>query len=200
MGGSHLFQRVASFLRIPERSRKPVNQSWFSSLSESGFIPTLKNKYNITFTRRFGSHLFQRVASFLHLLDQVESQLNRLSVLISFREWLHSYTYLTRLSHSWTDWGSHLFQRVASFLLKIYKSFAAFLQKGFSSLSESGFIPTKIWWKKLALVWEGCSHLFQRVASFLHVIREILVSLKRLGFSSLSESGFIPTDEARAVL
>ena len=197
---SHLFQRVASFLQVLRIQGWCWNgtsvlisfREWlhsykfygfkvdvgmapvFSSLSESGFIPTTWN----VFWRR----------------NQV------LSVLISFREWLHSYTYLTRLSHSWTDWGSHLFQRVASFLLKIYKSFAAFLQKGFSSLSESGFIPTKIWWKKLALVWEGCSHLFQRVASFLHVIREILVSLKRLGFSSLSESGFIPTDEARAVL
>ena len=31
------------------------------------------------------------------------------------------------------------------------------------------------------------------MASFLHLIKEIVVSLGRLGFSSLSESGFIPT-------
>jgi len=37
------------------------------------------------------------------------------------------------------------------------------------------------------------SHLFQRVASFLHLVKEVVVSLTRLRFSSLSESGFIPT-------
>ena len=114
---SHLFQRVASFLQVLRIQGWCWNgtsvlisfREWlhsykfygfkvdvgmapvFSSLSESGFIPTTWN----VFWRR----------------NQV------LSVLISFREWLHSYTYLTRLSHSWTDWGSHLFQRVASFLL-----------------------------------------------------------------------------------
>jgi len=38
-----------------------------------------------------GSHLFQRVASFL-LYDKLTEELkNKYNVLISFREWLHSY-------------------------------------------------------------------------------------------------------------
>jgi len=64
----------------------------FSSLSESGFIPTnaewiIRGSFRLT-----SSHLFQRVASFLPV------SLGRLGlffseeVLISFREWLHSYT------------------------------------------------------------------------------------------------------------
>jgi len=63
----------------------------FSSLSESGFIPTY-NKRNNSFTGKVRcSHLFQRVASFLHLIKEVSVSLMRLGVLISFREWLHSY-------------------------------------------------------------------------------------------------------------
>jgi len=62
---SHLFQRVASFLHheILEQFKKGLSE--FSSLSESGFIPTQRfmgfngNKH---WAR---SHLFQRVASFL---------------------------------------------------------------------------------------------------------------------------------------
>ncbi len=114
---SHLFQRVASFL---------LNQSWrawkrqstrFSSLSESGFIPTMVLLNIPSKDLLQGSHLFQRVASFL--LSEVFR--NNCSVwelvLISFREWLHSYKPATRdSSFSWWR-GSHLFQRVASFLL-----------------------------------------------------------------------------------
>jgi len=36
----------------------------------------------------------------------------------------------------------------------------------FSSLSESGFIPTELGEQELVLILK-CSHLFQRVASFL---------------------------------
>ena len=82
---------------------------------------------------------------------------------------------------------------MASFLLIINIPSKDLLKLLFSSLSESGFIPTD--GGTIEEVWvEGDgSHLFQRVASFLHLIREIDVSLRRLGFSSLSESGFIPT-------
>jgi len=38
---------------------------------------------------------------------------------------------------------SHLFQRVASFLLESIDAWLAVLNAEFSSLSESGFIPTK---------------------------------------------------------
>jgi len=39
-GGSHLFQRVASFLLTAIVKRLYINCAQFSSLSESGFIPT----------------------------------------------------------------------------------------------------------------------------------------------------------------
>ena len=63
----------------------------------------------------------------------------------------------------------------------------------FSSLSESGFIPTKRNNSFTGKVRSFCSHLFQRVASFLLSSTQIesLVSVRK--FSSLSESGFIPT-------
>ena len=64
-----------------------------------------------------GSHLFQRVASFLHDNDKSVFHSSGI-VLISFREWLHSY-----------------------FLNKLNKFFSRYK---FSSLSESGFIPTAI--------------------------------------------------------
>ena len=69
------------------------------------------------------SHLFQRVASFLHE-DQVVLILRFLSrVLISFREWLHSYIRFRKLLGGEVDACSHLFQRVASFLLFILVKF-----------------------------------------------------------------------------
>jgi len=88
---SHLFQRVASFLQTQDSQIVQVSVSLFSSLSESGFIPT--EKCSVT-TRQFGKY-----------------------VLISFREWLHSYPE------------------------GIY-SFREMFSNKFSSLSESGFIPT----------------------------------------------------------
>ena len=88
---SHLFQRVASFLHSQLRNKEWGLQAAFSSLSESGFIPT---------ARQHGGHI-----SFIFY------------VLISFREWLHSYKS--------TDFGA-----IISCLAE------------FSSLSESGFIPT----------------------------------------------------------
>ena len=113
------------------------------------------------------SHLFQRVASFL-LRYPAECPVGyHFLVLISFREWLHSYStpdsQIVQVSVS----CSHLFQRVASFLHS----------------------PVVI----VSAANVRCSHLFQRVASFLRPqLRKISVWAPVL-FSSLSESGFIPT-------
>ena len=107
---------MASFLHIQWLTSHDWNQYLFSSLSESGFIPTLS------------------IPS--------KDMLNALTVLISFREWLHSYSMKKFLEYT--------------------KTFAMF-----SSLSESGFIPTKD--------------------------KETLDAFKKALFSSLSESGFIPT-------
>ena len=118
---SHLFQRVASFL--PNKCKfdevrslfvlisfrewlhsyldirlsiSHIRYNQFSSLSESGFIPTEKS-------------------------SSQDSQIVQV-VLISFREWLHSYADRSESSKTWNILCSHLFQRVASFLLqkKIY--------------------------------------------------------------------------------
>ena len=65
--GSHLFQRVASFLQI---------------------IKLLEGTFE-----RLGSHLFQRVASFLPIEIKGNNIFVLHGVLISFREWLHSYKF-----------------------------------------------------------------------------------------------------------
>ena len=163
----------------------------FSSLSESGFIPT---RYWIVFNFEIlwvCSHLFQRVASFLltrlgiYFSDDTKrfSSLSESGfiptsmdksdiirqisvVLISFREWLHSYLILILKFCGFLQRCSHLFQRVASFLHIIKQINISLVRHGFSSLSESGFIPTDT----KEFLWcldEPRSHLFQRVASFL---------------------------------
>ena len=192
---SHLFQRVASFLQVNDLTLILRFLSRFSSLSESGFIPT--EKKDTSFSKEGGW------------------------VLISFREWLHSY---------WVQGGnkctshvgsSHLFQRVASFLLIGPVTGKKPVKKQFSSLSESGFIPTREGLEEAGLECKQSSHLFQRVASFLqfqkyqdnhtnnsgsHLFQRVasfLLSRRFVGFrvstgqfSSLSESGFIPTSES----
>ncbi len=137
---SHLFQRVASFL--PKRFTQRQNRcsSRFSSLSESGFIPTIV--------------LYETMLPFIY------------KVLISFREWLHSYLPEHVSSLIISHECSHLFQRVASFLLgQDNDEFVVELK--FSSLSESGFIPTFMDTRIINLTPHASSHLFQRVASFL---------------------------------
>ena len=63
----------------------------FSSLSESGFIPT-HAPFSFYIPRcNPSSHLFQRVASFLHVVVTPSVIEINNDVLISFREWLHSY-------------------------------------------------------------------------------------------------------------
>ena len=117
--------------------------------------------------RRSCSHLFQRVASFL--LDSIFTGTIIIprQVLISFREWLHSY------------------------LVMQYQRWLIYFSQ-FSSLSESGFIPTLEVLSMLLVVKFKRSHLFQRVASFL-LTRKFSGFRIATGFSSLSESGFIPT-------
>ena len=87
----------------------------FSSLSESGFIPTenYKKEFEI---QCLSSHLFQRVASFLP-----DSQVVQISVsLDSSHLFQRVASFLQYVGCSCcSGWGtsSHLFQRVASFLL-----------------------------------------------------------------------------------
>jgi len=64
------------------------------------------------------------------------------TVLISFREWLHSYIVVSLKRLGMFFDGSHLFQRVASFLQGCTSQRKQRNSSGFSSLSESGFIPT----------------------------------------------------------
>ena len=90
-----------------------------------------------------------------------------IGVLISFREWLHSYYFIDHSSYPGLLWK-------------------------FSSLSESGFIPTNMLFAHVVVVG----------ALVLISFREWLHSYSNNGglqaainawFSSLSESGFIPT-------
>jgi len=140
----------------------------FSSLSESGFIPTFKRRF-IGFRVETGSsHLFQRVASFLHKdilnsfmtglaefsslsesgfiptnMSYVAYRISKETVLISFREWLHSYLIdeldtkygIRVVLISFREW-LHSYLNIPS--REVFDSLTEF-----SSLSESGFIPTK---------------------------------------------------------
>jgi len=115
----------------------------FSSLSESGFIPTIMSTRIINLTPHAGSHLFQRVASFLPFRILPNPCLVFTLVLISFREWLHSYDIEQSRKEVVPQGGSHLFQRVASFLLRNEIRGPGGKFAWFSSLSESGFIPTR---------------------------------------------------------
>ena len=137
-------------------------------------------------------------------------------VLISFREWLHSYKNKEMLERfreelfsslsesgfiptgSWEDQWERILLTFSSLsesgfipTYVIYASFGGYFSQ-FSSLSESGFIPTD--YKLVAVTFrEDGSHLFQRVASFLPESSVIEITKKNIRFSSLSESGFIPT-------
>ena len=88
----------------------------FSSLSESGFIPT-DFKASPRGVRTFGVLISFREWLHSYPNSDILGKLLDLLVLISFREWLHSYEFLWCLDEP---------QLVL-----------------FSSLSESGFIPTR---------------------------------------------------------
>ena len=138
---SHLFQRVASFLQLILILKFVGRLQRFSSLSESGFIPTESGGVVEVSSRNMFSSLSE--SGFIPtLVKEISISLMRLGVLISFREWLHSYLMKTPSPFYGDLVSSHLFQRVASFLLDEIRSFLLRGNKGFSSLSESGFIPT----------------------------------------------------------
>jgi len=90
MYSSHLFQRVASFLRMSHLSSSEKERQEFSSLSESGFIPTVWDKtVRSTLEKEFSS---LSESGFIPTYNVWEPVLgSRSQVLISFREWLHSY-------------------------------------------------------------------------------------------------------------
>jgi len=87
----------------------------FSPLSESGFIPTV-------FKKIFDAvELTAVLISFREWLHSYENDIEFLLrllmiVLISFREWLHSYFLVKFMLIMNSQSSSHLFQRVASFL------------------------------------------------------------------------------------
>ena len=140
----------------------------FSSLSESGFIPT----ESPTGSRASG----------------------KVQVLISFREWLHSYWTVSAAVEKRKKKCSHLFQRVASFLQLIVVLEILIKLNKFSSLSESGFIPTSL--RRLGLYFSQETVLIS-FREWLHSYWNGLgkgLRRRALRFSSLSESGFIPTD------
>ena len=113
-------------------------------------------------------------------------------VLISFREWLHSYEKSLYVTFKQELEFSSLSESGFIPTFGIIKNrFTGSFE--FSSLSESGFIPTDMRNFSQQQRIFGCSHLFQRVASFLRIkVKRFFIGFKE-EFSSLSESGFIPT-------
>ncbi len=87
---SHLFQRVASFLHKDILEEFKASLKEFSSLSESGFIPTEFKEYFSNNTAVWFSSLSE--SGFIPTgVTFIVSTLVLSAVLISFREWLHSY-------------------------------------------------------------------------------------------------------------
>jgi len=111
---SHLFQRVASFLLYLLQSMDWDSKEEFSSLSESGFIPTQSNMSYVAYRISKFSSLSE--SGFIPTRKHQITRLSRSVVLISFREWLHSYPVSVVNQSNMSYVGSHLFQRVASFL------------------------------------------------------------------------------------
>jgi len=88
--GSHLFQRVASFLQQFKKGLEDAGLEWFSSLSESGFIPTTEIVLVLKFLNKLFSSLSE--SGFIPTGEELRTiYLSLKTVLISFREWLHSY-------------------------------------------------------------------------------------------------------------
>jgi len=112
---SHLFQRVASFLRAIEDFAVKLANEEFSSLSESGFIPTREMFTNNTAVWLMFSSLSE--SGFIPtFVNKCKRENLECTVLISFREWLHSYLTIRTEYAAALCVCSHLFQRVASFL------------------------------------------------------------------------------------
>ena len=89
--------------------------------------------------------------------------------------------------------SSHLFQRVVSFRPCLRFSQTIRPAGWFSSLSESSFLPTQNVRYLAAMAARESSHLFQRVVSFRRNTKQSEVPGRGSGFSSLSESSFLPT-------
>jgi len=143
-----------------------------------------------------GSHLFQRVASFLQDAGLECKQRKFYGVLISFREWLHSYLQSARNTDglvtivliSFREW------------LHSYKDLLKLLREEL----ENVLISFREWLHSYPVIIVNAanvgyvgSHLFQRVASFLLGFRVDTGYSPVIMFSSLSESGFIPTTKQR---
>ena len=107
------------------------------------------------------------MASFLHVQSALEVNSNEFLVLISFREWLHSYTLFEYDTSEITvpAFSSLSESGFIPTMIDIYLEPDGGML--FSSLSESGFIPTNIGASFFKPHIRGGSHLFQRVASFL---------------------------------
>ena len=166
----------------------------FSSLSESGFIPTIKGQRGTFYTSLTGSHLFQRVASFLLTrLDQPMADGPSSSHLFQRVASFLQVKPRWRFAHRRVA-GSHLFQRVASFLPRRCIVCSPDNRWKFSSLSESGFIPTPpVGFIIFTMVIVTVLISFRE---WLHSYRSMInkaASKVAEVFSSLSESGFIPT-------
>ena len=188
---SHLFQRVASFLQVFRIPASYGIRSKFSSLSESGFIPTFDmDKPVLKVTEGFSSlsesgFIPTAMAKLVNLTPHTV-------VLISFREWLHSYNRKYQETVVSDLASSHLFQRVASFLQTVDIQPSGQVARGshlFQRVASFLLFQSPNW----CIRFGRCSHLFQRVASFLRVRSLTEEELAAIMFSSLSESGFIPT-------
>ena len=119
MLSSHLFQRVASFLlRLSSRSCFGTIQvlisfrEWLHSYMLERFREEL-SEAGVLISFREWLHSYRCSKHTIRFVFR--------NVLISFREWLHSYFPVSKRP----DWkytrGSHLFQRVASFLRRLQK-------------------------------------------------------------------------------
>jgi len=138
----------------------------FSSLSESGFIPTFVMEpssrgrpWKVLISFREWLHSYNMVPGSRRLLGG--------EVLISFREWLHSYLRKFLMVLNVQTRSSHLFQRVASFLPD---------EKEGNAMEKASIvlISFREWLHSypdgaatIREQFRNSSHLFQRVASFL---------------------------------
>ena len=163
----------------------------FSSLSESGFIPTL------VLLLKFLNKLNKVLISFREWLHSYNRRRNMkfspaTMVLISFREWLHSYKYYWNksLEEQYFQFSSLSESGFIPTLIMVNFGFGK--DNRFSSLSESGFIPTEF--RNILGYVEKSKFSSLSESGFIPTI--LLVIVDNIGsfmFSSLSESGFIPT-------
>jgi len=163
---SHLFQRVASFLPkryvlyVANRGRIVLIsfREWLHSYKKI-IAPLNMGAVEVLISFREWLHSYWIWSTF------TSNQM--VEVLISFREWLHSYNMGATLALFFIYFVLISFREWLHSYLKCWNDYL--FQKGslFSSLSESGFIPTGYGKISKFNATHRCSHLFQRVASFL---------------------------------